>query len=323
MAIKRKITFHEVKFSDPDVDVAHLLREVFAAVQSRGRNPATRLVFDLSAIHASLSVEVGNTGDITPRTSRLYGKAFFVRYNELPETFQRSTGVATSLADVTPDDVGITEEAHFVIDLQYRRPIMAVETVRSGPKIGNILAYFEWWLRGNGYRFEVTSEPILGRSAQQLIAALSECATLEIKAVKEKIPDIRRHYQGLGSSLMAVQEIAHTDFVILILGYKFDVRRVDRPDTTELKREVARLEQINREHPGFFDNFESIEIRAQEGERPLQLYDLIADRTAAEVNARKRSSRSKHYNSHEFYGEIETSIRRNFGSPAYAADAAP
>ena len=310
MAFKRKITFHSLVCTN-DADIRPIMLRIFEDLRDLSKNPQTK---------SELNVELGNgdsiqvtpspTGRISENTTQLFGQSRFIKYNDLPSTYRREDGDERALAD-NEDEIGILEETHFVIDLSYNVPIIAVETCQAGPKVGNIKNYLTHWCRKLSIDTEVNITPIIGRTVEEFVTVLKECASLELKVRKQNIDNIKEGDKQLGTILEYAQDYANTDYVSLIVGFDWD-RDEQKNNTQDLLSRVKNFLNIQKKIPDFLHNFDTAQIRAKEGEEQLKIYDLIMDRTAAEVHVKKRSPKSKYYDSSEMYNEIGKEIKRNF-----------
>jgi hypothetical protein len=321
MNVRRKVNFYELTVlgSSPFSSREYLLH-VFSGIKQGIDSNDKSVDIILASKEAAIQFRIGN--EIKDKTARIFGKARFIKFNEFQETYRLSNQSERSLADDAASDEGVTEETHFVIDVRYERPIIGIETSQSGPKVGNIKYYLDLWLgKTSQSNVETNFEPIIGRRAEEFVNSIRECAALKMKVRKENIPAIQDYHGELGTILNASQNYAETDYVDLLLGYQFRVKIDDKPDTSNLIRRVKELIRIDTES-NFFTNFEVLEIRAQEGDEPIKPFDLIAEKTAVEVFAERKSDRIKHFNSQKLYNDIGSEIGKNFGPPQNEEDVA-
>lgn len=312
MKVKRKINFHKILIVDNDdvkKDTSDYTKLTFLCLQDGIKNNDPLVDFDLSNGNG-LEFVLGN--EVKDDTTSIVGKARLVKLNELPNTYRKRDHKERSLSDEVDSDEGILEETHFAIDLRYRQPIIGIETNQSGPKHSQIQQYLNVWAKKAGLDAKITVEQILTSDTEKFLETIDECATLEVKVASQNIPNIVDVHAELGTMLRTAQNFALTEYVEVILGFNFKVKKENKPSTKNLLTRVQELLGISKKNQDFFNNFETLQIRAQENDLPLQLYDLIADRIATEVYVEKRNSRSKYFLSSEFYESIKKEIGKNF-----------
>lgn len=314
MNARRKVNFFEMKYLDPvRYSTKDYLEMVFLRIQEMHDTDESIMILPLSAGDTGLFIDL--THKVSNGSIAIRGKARFVKYNEFPDTFRKRDRRERNLGADADEDEGVVEESHFAIDSRYGKPIIGIETVRSGPKYNHIRNYIEIVAGKLGLRQELEVEPIIGQSAEEFISVMKECASFEMKVKKDRIPNIEESNEELATMLYTAQTYGDTEYVSLNLGYDFRVKKSDVPDTRSLIKKVKELLGIQKKNPNFFSNFETLQIRAKDVETPLQIYDLIADRTAAEVLTEKRNPRSRYYNSYQLCDAIYKEIGKNFGSP--------
>jgi hypothetical protein len=317
MKTKRKIIFFEITRSQSSVTNSVITdKECIQAVfrQFHQLNQAADPSIDMNA-GRDTTIHILPLREIDTELVVIDAKARFIKYNDFPDTIKRSDRTEKSLGDEAEADEGIPEETHLVIDTRYSPMIIAVETSQSGPKINYIMKYINYWLQRIEISVEFEAMSIIGMESQRFIDSISECASLAMKVRKENIPNIKETDNDLGTRLEVSQQYADTDYVDLDLGYNFRIAEFRRSNTDKLINKVKRIFDISRRNPDFFDNFDYLQIRAQEGDEPLRVFDLIADRVASEVYAEKKAPRSKYFNSHFLCYEIKEEIGKNFGTP--------
>lgn len=316
-SIVRRINFYEIfvigggEYSCRDYMV-HVFNKLSQAI-----NEGARFVDMPMSTGDYMHMRIGNITEINERARKIYGKARLIKFNEFPETFRVSDKNERALGDEAAPDEGVTEETHFVIDLGYKDPIIAVETTQGGPRVTQIMSYLESWINRTSARrgvIELETKFVIGRTAMQLLQALKECAYITIKVKKENIGIISDFNKELGTALESSQKIGDTDYVDLNLGYNFRTARNARPKTESLINKLFQFVRINEESDNqFFSNFEKFQIKFQEGDQRLQMFDLLADKTSVEVTTERKSDRSKLLNSMKLYEAILIEIGRNFG----------
>jgi hypothetical protein len=321
MIVRRKVNFYELTVleSSPFSSREYLLH-VFSYIKRAIDNNDKSV--DIILEDGKVAIQFRIYNEMKDKTARIFGKARFIKFNEFQETYRLSNQSERSLADDAASDEGVTEETHFVIDVRYERPIIGIETSQSGPKMANIKYYLDLWLgKTSQSKVETKFEPIIGRKAEEFVNSISECATIKMKVRKENIPTIQNHHEELGTILTVSQNYAETDYVDLSLGYQFKVKIDNKPDTFNLIRRIKEMIKIDNES-NFFTNFDVLEIRAQEGDEPIKPFDLIAEKTAVEVFAERKSTRTKHFNSNKLCNDIGSEIGKNFGPPQNKEDVA-
>lgn len=312
MKVKRKINFHEILIvdnKDEKIDTSDYTKLIFTTIQDAIKQNDPLIDYDL-ANGDGLQFELGT--EIKDATVQIGGKARFIKLNELPDTYRKRDHKQRSLADEVEVDEGILEETHFAIDLRYEKPIIGIETSQGGPKYSHIQRYLDVWAHKCGLDVKISIEQLLASDIEQFLDAIDECATLEVKVASQNIPNVNDVYSQLGTILSAAQNFAKTEFVEIILSFNFRVKKDEKPNTVNLLTKVRELFRISKENKEFFNNFETLQIRGQQNDAPLQLYDLIADRLATEIYVEKRSPRSKYFLSTEFYESIKKEIGKSF-----------
>ena len=311
MSNRRKITFHSIITTHLKLTTKDLLLSLFDKIHETSKASVSKLDIDI-ANGDGLQFILSPNSRISENTVRVFAKARFIKYNDLPNTYRKGDGEERSLADDTEDEIGIPEETHFVIDISYDTPLIAIETCQGGPKANSIKLYLEHWFRKFDFETEVNIEPIIGRNIEEFIQVITECASLEIKVNKNNIQEIKDAENKLGTFLEIAQDYANTDYVKFIIGFDYNVEDGKKSSTNNLINRIKELVKTNKRFPNFFKNFETAVIRAKENDDQLKIYDLIMDRTAAEVFVAKRSPKSKYFDSEKMYNEIGKEITRNF-----------
>jgi len=245
------------------------------------------------------------------------GSLLSVKDGEFPGTFKTSTATTQDLDARADYDENVYEETHFVIDRRDAlrgRAIIGLESNRAGASASTLKVYLERFGKtaALAYDFDIYIEPIFGQKAEEFVNSMAECASFEMKIRYNKLNLIEDYDEELFSYIKNANRIP-TDYMTLNVGYDFKVKGSHRPNTIPLIEWVKKIVGINREKPGFFNNFETLEVRGREiSESKLKLFDLIEDHTAEEVIVPKRA-RTKYVQSEQIIAEIRSAIRENFG----------
>lgn len=319
MKAKRKINFFEVLIhieGDKSKTNADYIRELFTGIERASIDNGSLLEEDVAngnSLQISLDKVIGN------RAVAFGAKAKFIKLNELPDTLRKHDNKQRSLSEEVDSDEGILEETHFAIDTSFANPILGVETNQSGPKHSHIQRYLNYLSRILRVPIVISEfRPVVDTNIEQFLESIRYCASLEMKVATAKIPDIKNLYENLGTMLEVATSFSETDYAEIILSYNFRVKKENKPDTSSLISFVKKLFGVMKNNDSFADAFDTLQIRAQESDEPLQLYDLIADKIATEVYVERKNPRSKYFETLEFCEIIKNEIRKNFGSRAKA-----
>lgn len=313
-SVLKKIVFYEIRFpTNIAVNPYKYLYEVFKIINSKGDDE----ILNLSSAKADAFTRMKYQEENYNTAIRYFqGSLLSVKNGDFPGTFKSSTATIKDLDEYADTDENVYEETHFVIDSKSKGlPILALESNRNGSNVSALKLYLERFgkMQALGFNFDIFIEPIYGQKAEEFVNLMVECASIEMKIKSKNAGNIKEYSNDLYGFISNSYKIAKADYIYATIGYDFRVKSHNRPNTTQLIDWVRKLVRINRDNPGFFNNFETLEVRGREtDDGKLKLFDLIEDRTAEEVIVTKRG-RTKYVESESFFKEIRNAIRENFG----------
>ncbi len=314
-SVVKKVVFYEIRLPTTcGVSPYKYLYDIFKVINSKGEDEILNVSSSKTDAFTRMKYQEENYNNAI---RYFEGSLLSVKNGDFPGTFKSSTATTRDLDEYADKDENVYEETHFVIDTKNKeRPILALESNRTGANVSAFKLYLERFgkMQALGFEFDIFIEPIYGQKAEEFVNLMVECASLEMKIKYRNAENIREYSNDLYGFISNSYSIAKADYIYATIGYDFRIKNTQhRPITTQLINWVRNLVSINRENPGFFNNFEALEVRGREtDDGKLKLFDLIEDRTAEEVIVSKRG-RTKYVESKSFFKEIRIAIRENFG----------
>lgn len=235
----------------------------------------------------------------------IQGKIRKIRMDNFPEimhTFEdRVRDIEAEAAE------GVVETTHFVIDLRYERPVVAMEHNQFGPKMGDFSRYLQHISAVGEFTKIVHNSPIID---EKLLRTLQErilnCHRLTIKVNKDDQSQLESLHHGFASGMDACEEFGETKSYEMVIN--FDDK--NHPGTPRANNNILSIVRGFLQKPEYTEHIEKLNLEANDAfnDGKLESFDLLLSKIKRKVIVSRRE-KSRTVVSAEMFEKLHDEIK--------------